>query len=570
MTDWEPSPRFPVYTRANAGEVLPEPASPLGWTLVWEPGVLLGWRDANISFGTFDPDELDEVHPEVVGSFGGYLYIDASTARVFGVRAPGMSPELIDATYFGDHPDVPPYVPRPDDEKPEATARVAETLAWVLTADDLPELRDDRSQGDRARIERPDLARLTDVELVQRARGFVPLVRRLFERHLRVTAAASIGPGALAAVAAAVGDPTLPVRLVAGIGDVDSAAPSWTMWDLGRKVASSPELGATFDEGIDALPARIAALGTAEAGAFLSSFDSFLERFGSRGPNEWDIRSHTWETRPELALAAIDRMRLAPDVESPQARHDRLVIDREQATEGVRAALAGVPEAAAQFEAALRSSHLFLAGRERAKTTIIKVIHEVRMAVWELGRRAHQAGYLASPQQICMLLDAEVDEFVAGAGALTATVADRERQYLELFDLEPPFIVNGVVPPLTRWQRRSASVLPPLAAGGTIQGMAGCPGVAEGRARVVLDPADPSALEPGDVLVAPLTDPAWTPLFVPAAAVVVDVGALVSHAVIVSRELGIPCVVSATAATRTIPDGAWVRVDGTNGTVTVL
>jgi rifampicin phosphotransferase len=72
------------------------------------------------------------------------------------------------------------------------------------------------------------------------------------------------------------------------------------------------------------------------------------------------------------------------------------------------------------------------------------------------------------------------------------------------------------------------------------------------------------------VLVAPITDPAWTPLFVPAGAVVVDVGAQISHAVIVSRELGIPCVVSVIDATRKIPDGAMVEVDGTNGTVTVL
>jgi pyruvate,water dikinase len=87
---------------------------------------------------------------------------------------------------------------------------------------------------------------------------------------------------------------------------------------------------------------------------------------------------------------------------------------------------------------------------------------------------------------------------------------------------------------------------------------------------VVLDPFDPRGLEPGDVLVAPVTDPAWTPLFVPAAAVVVDVGAQITHAVIVSRELGIPCVVSVTGATRKIPDGAMVTVDGTNGTVTLL
>ena len=70
-------------------------------------------------------------------------------------------------------------------------------------------------------------------------------------------------------------------------------------------------------------------------------------------------------------------------------------------------------------------------------------------------------------------------------------------------------------------------------------------------------------------MVAPVTDPAWTPLFVPAAAVVVDVGAQVTHAVIVSRELGIPCVVSVTDATKKIPNGARITVDGTNGTVTI-
>ena len=106
--------------------------------------------------------------------------------------------------------------------------------------------------------------------------------------------------------------------------------------------------------------------------------------------------------------------------------------------------------------------------------------------------------------------------------------------------------------------------------GTVLTGIPGCAGVARGRARIITDPSDPFALEPGDILVAPLTDPAWTPLFVPAAAVVVDVGAQITHAVIVSRELGIPCVVSVTDATYKIPDGALVEVDGAAGTVTVI
>ena len=106
--------------------------------------------------------------------------------------------------------------------------------------------------------------------------------------------------------------------------------------------------------------------------------------------------------------------------------------------------------------------------------------------------------------------------------------------------------------------------------GAVLRGDAGCSGVAQGRVRVVLDPSDAVDLEPGEVLVAPLTDPSWTPLFLPAAAVVVNVGALMSHAVIVSRELGIPCVVAVEGATQQLADGMLVEVDGTAGSVTVL
>jgi pyruvate,water dikinase len=86
---------------------------------------------------------------------------------------------------------------------------------------------------------------------------------------------------------------------------------------------------------------------------------------------------------------------------------------------------------------------------------------------------------------------------------------------------------------------------------------------------VILDPADPRDIQPGDVLVAPITDPAWTPLFLSAVAVVVDVGAQQSHAAIVARELGIPAVVSVTGASHTIVDGTWLDVDGDRGLVTV-
>jgi len=81
---------------------------------------------------------------------------------------------------------------------------------------------------------------------------------------------------------------------------------------------------------------------------------------------------------------------------------------------------------------------------------------------------------------------------------------------------------------------------------------------------------DPSELDAGEILICPITDPSWTPLFMAASAVVCDVGAAFSHAAIVSRELGIPCVVSVGGATMRIPDGALIEVDGNAATVKIL
>jgi pyruvate,water dikinase len=95
-------------------------------------------------------------------------------------------------------------------------------------------------------------------------------------------------------------------------------------------------------------------------------------------------------------------------------------------------------------------------------------------------------------------------------------------------------------------------------------------GVARGRARVIHDLSEIADFEPGEILVAPQTDPSWTPLFMVSAGVVVDVGAMGSHAMIVSRELGIPCAAGVPNATRRIPTGTLLEVDGSSGKVTVL
>jgi pyruvate,water dikinase len=574
IVDNPPSRRYPIYTRANVGEVFPEPVAPLSGTIGINENAEPGWRDSWERFGVFDRDEFDPDNNEVIGVFGGYCYLNVSIARIFGVRTPGLTPELIDYTFFGEQPGVPPYQPQPTDESPEHTAATGATLQWILTTPDLPELLDEQQLLHDLRANRPDLTTLDDAALVARMRMLMgEHFRRLFAQHIFVTYAATVPVGVIQQVAQQLGDPTLVLRLIGGVGDVESAAPSWAMWDLGRVAAESESLNAAFDAGVAGLPERLRALqdsGDESARKFLSLFDDFVEAFGARGPNEWEMRSPTWETEPELALAAIDRMRLSPAHEAPSIHQRERAEDRERLGAEVAERLAGDPEAQGQLVAALRAATVFLAGRERSKTNAVKLVHECRVTMNELGRRMVDAGHFEHRNSFGMLRNDELDEFLADPGAWRDELARREAIYEELIALEPPFVFEGDPPPIATWERRDARRVVAAGAGDVLQGIPGSPGTATGRARVVLDSHDPTALAPGDVLVAPITDPSWTPLFVPACAVVVDVGAPLSHAIIVSRELGIPCVVSVTDGTKRIPDGALVTVDGDNGTVTIV
>jgi rifampicin phosphotransferase len=130
---------------------------------------------------------------------------------------------------------------------------------------------------------------------------------------------------------------------------------------------------------------------------------------------------------------------------------------------------------------------------------------------------------------------------------------------------DAPRIIDARGRPVREGLRRPAAIRD-----GVLAGVGTSPGVARGPVRIVLDPTDGVRLRRGDVLVAPFTDPAWTPLFFSSAAVVVEVGSLLSHASIVAREVGIPSVVGLAGASRSLREGESVEVDGTRGTVRLL
>ena len=546
VTDTALSARFPMYTRANVGEVFPDPVTPLtSSTALWEAE--LGWRDAWERMGAFEQAEFPAEDFCQLGVQGGYCYLNASLIRLFGERAPGLTWQDMDAQFFGAMPGIPPYEAMEGDDRPDLTEKIGGTFGWVFgqtSLSDLTQLTADRTMTKQMRADRPDFTALSLEECWQKFLDIVPIHRHLFAQHLFTTYMATVPVGVISGVAAAVGRPDLMMPIIAGIGEVDSAEPSHAMWALSRLAPDSDE--------------------------FRAGFDAFLYEFGSRGPNEWETRSPTWETRPALALSAIERMRLSPESANPAGHHAERAAERAAASAELLAMVEGDPATHGQLAAAIACSAAWLPGRERTKTNNIRAIHEMRMAVREIGRRMAELGVFDEIEDFGFIVKDEMLHFFADPTAFAGLVRERRAEYNQLLELEPPFVFVGRTDGPATWARRDAEAVNRLAVGDVLAGMAGCPGSAEGIARVVLDSNDPSALEPGDILVAPITDPSWTPLFVPAAAVVVDVGAPLSHAIIVSRELGIPCVISATGATRSIPNGARVRVDGSTGLVTIL
>ena len=184
----------------------------------------------------------------------------------------------------------------------------------------------------------------------------------------------------------------------------------------------------------------------------------------------------------------------------------------------------------------------------------------LRRTLLELGRRLVEVGILDRAEDVFHLRFEELER-VDGVWPPSADLAEELRQAARRRAARRLELASTPLMDLVS--------LPGMQSGGDVlvAGTPGSPGVAEGPVRVVRDPAAFGSLLPGEVLVAPYTNPSWTPLFTRAAAVVVDTGAAMSHAAIVAREYGVPAVMGTGDGTRRLSDGQWVRVDGSRGQV---
>ncbi|MBT2550521.1 PEP/pyruvate-binding domain-containing protein [Arthrobacter sp. ISL-65] len=289
--------------------------------------------------------------------------------------------------------------------------------------------------------------------------------------------------------------------------------------------------------------------------AFREAFARFLREYGNRETVSVVLSSSpTWSDAPEVVLGLVKAL-LGQRPRTADQTGAAL-------TELKRHPLLHFGPVRRQVLAAVDAARAGMAFREDSHFYATKVIPPMRRAYSELGRRLVAANVIDDPKDVYHLRFEELEALTDDGGALPPSVRQRYRPLVQARaakrrELEGIPLLDTAL--LFKNRRRASGVL--------VSGTPASRGRAEGPVRIIRGPEEFGRLRSGDVLVCPYTNPSWTPLFQRAAAVVVDMGGLGSHAAIVAREYGIPAVMGTGTGTGILAEGQRVVVDGGAGTV---
>jgi nucleoside-diphosphate-sugar epimerase/phosphohistidine swiveling domain-containing protein len=518
-------PRYPMYTATNLSEAFPGPMTPLSLTVSLD--VMHASSDGMVDFLALEEPIARELRARGAASFGHRLYIGLSPVREMAEHMPGMSAEDIDEQYLGI-------------QRPERAGKARPTLGEALEAIRLlghagPRIAGFRREVDRSYRESLELVR-TAGELAAmddpRLLAHISLVHDQLAQAWNVSCIGNMVAGGVLGAAQRLGGGNQGAAARAALEPLASASALEGVQRLAAVARADSELAAL----LRAEPAADArARLTKVAPAFARDFEDLVATCGHRGPGETELENATFADAPELLLDAI-----AKSLDTP-----------------ARPAVAAPVGRRGQF--ATRAVARAMRTRERGRDAAMRLTHALRLGVRERGRRLAASGVLDDPADVFYLTYGELlDPPEDAAARVPGRRAERER----LAGLHLPTIFEG------RWEPLAVDTVAAAGVGDTLSGQGASPGVVQAPVRVLREVGD--VIEPGEILVAHVTDTGWTPLFAFAAAVVTDIGGQLSHPAVVAREYGIPCVVGTGTATASLRDGQLVEVDGAAGTVRVV
>ena len=554
-----------VWSCANLAEALPGVATPLTWSVAGGFADK-GFRAAFEALGCPVKKEAP-----MVGNVHGRFYLNLSQFMEIASQLPWLNPRLLIELGGGAGTDELASERR---EKPTLGqlarlpfmgARLLETQLGLDSAVDAYVREAERFSE---RFSALELAILPDSSLGKSFRELQGLLDRTGTAMLTCAASAL---GAYLALRLLL-ERTFPVEgdglaqaLTTGIQDLPSVQPSLALLQLAELVAATPHIRDAI------LRSEITAPEHVHEPSVRAALTDFLARFGHRAIREAELCEPRWTEDPSSLFAMLRvTLRQDLDVELPFLASRKLAVKTraDQAEAKVRSAVG--PATLLAVRVLVGRAKRAARHREVMRVWVTRVLGRIREAALVADarlRRRHPDlendmrklhGYAAVAPVFLLTANELVESLDRGRSDVVSLVRARRVEWIrDNRRPAPPTTFVGSPPPPVVVPRESSS----------LQGIPASAGVVEGTARIVLSAASIDRLEPGDILVTPTTDTAWTPLFLDAVGVVTELGGSLSHAAIVARELGVPAVVNVEGATVRIRDGERIRIDGSRGTV---
>lgn len=528
-----------IWTRGNTCEVMPEPLMPADWNFSRR-----GVNDLLVQ------GYLLAGYPVLPGAqraglIDGRLYLEASLLQWEAWDAIGMTPEALNGLMGGHQPtiDVTPPTWR------ERLQRARRTLRYMRRAPAL------RRQGEAEIAAMHALARRVRGEPLPGDREDLRRLIYTVSRPARTAVGAFFlqGSGG-ASLSFLVGRLS---RWFPGEGEA-----------LGAALLAGGEPSVTARQGYALL--RLARLARAAGfpeqvpaeGEYARAFAAFMEAYGHRGHYETYVSSASWREQPARLLEQLPAL--------AEVDEDAL---RARQRDASAAAWQRIRRALPVWQRPLLRALVQAAGREcnqreAARSGLIALLEVCRRAWRAAGALLVAEGALAAWEDVFFLLPSEaeraVDAQVPPAG-LRARVAARRALYKRWQALNPPEYL--CIDPAGGCRAALPAAGASVRRGEVWRGVATGTGQARGRVRILRHPSEGGRLLPGEILVAPSTDPGWTPLFLKAGGLVVETGGYLSHGAIVAREFALPAVVNLPGILAALRDGDEVEVDGGSGEV---
>ncbi|MEZ4494166.1 MAG: PEP/pyruvate-binding domain-containing protein [Dehalococcoidia bacterium] len=543
-----------LWTSANIQEVLPGLLTPLSMST--------GTRSSQAAFvrgyqrlGLIARDES----PPWIAFFYNRAFLNVGTTRMLGARALGASGDGVEIQFLGGEAtaDLPS---EPLRKRARFMAGSLVPLGRLLFG---ARTRTERFEREVRQAERKRLTLATgdcsDAALRSLLLSGEEISGRAFAHHLHISGLASAAYTNLERLLRTrLGDErsesAIPT-LLTGLKNVESARIGIDIWNLSR-VALNTGIGpALRDDSVDprseALPPE-----------WRAAFRSFLRAHGHRGMREMEASTLTWRSDPSPVIAAVRGYLDLPVEQSPLATLERQETARLALTEDLRRDIGWLVRPL--YNRFLRDAQDFVALRERTKSIIVRSARMSDPLIEECARRCVERGIISDVEDVFFLSYEELLDIPAGtdvANSHQTTVARRRKEMERNRYIDLPKRFRGHPTPLPPASSSDGTVL---------TGMAVSAGSVTARARVIRDPAIDDGIQPGEILVAPVTDAGWTPLFGLSVGLVVDIGSALSHGSTIAREYGLPAVVNVHHGTRTIRTGDLVHIDGAAGTVTIM